>query len=102
MAALLYLGAGIGIVILSLFMKEDRKNFEKLSGNDLPYVSIHSLRHTNASLMLAGGIPITTAAKRLGHSSPATTGKIYAHALASVDAVAADTISGLLPIKARV
>ena len=34
MAALLYLGAGIGIGILSLFMKEDRKNSEKLSGND--------------------------------------------------------------------
>ena len=38
MAALLYLGTGIGISILSVFMKKDRKNSEKLSGNDLPYV----------------------------------------------------------------
>ena len=38
MAALLYLGAGVGISILSVFMKKDRKNSEKLSGNDLPYV----------------------------------------------------------------
>lgn len=38
MAALLYLGAGIGISILSVFMKKDRKSSERLSGNDLPYV----------------------------------------------------------------
>ena len=38
MAALLYLGAGIGIGILSLFNKKDRMNSEKLSKKDLPFV----------------------------------------------------------------
>ena len=38
MAALLYLGAGIGIGILSLFNKKDRKNSERLSRKDLPFV----------------------------------------------------------------
>lgn len=38
MAALLYLGAGIGIGILSLFNKKDREKFQKLSKKDLPYV----------------------------------------------------------------
>ncbi|MBR4979631.1 MAG: DMT family transporter, partial [Clostridia bacterium] len=38
MAALLYLGAGLGIGILSLFNKKDSKKSEKLSKNDLPYV----------------------------------------------------------------
>ncbi len=38
MAALLYLGAGIGIGILSLFNKHDRKSSEKLSKKDLPFV----------------------------------------------------------------
>lgn len=38
MAALLYLGAGIGIGILSLFNKEDRIQSEKLSRKDLPFV----------------------------------------------------------------
>ena len=38
MAALLYLGAGIGIGILSLFNKKDRENSQKLSKKDLPYV----------------------------------------------------------------
>lgn len=38
MAALLYLGAGLGIGILSLLNKKDRKNSEKLSNTDPPYV----------------------------------------------------------------
>lgn len=38
MAAFLYLGAGIGIGILSLFNKKDRKNSERLSRKDLPFV----------------------------------------------------------------
>lgn len=38
MAALLYLGAGLGIGILSLLNKKDRKNSEKLSNTDRPYV----------------------------------------------------------------
>lgn len=66
--------------------------------NELPYVSIHGLRHTNASLMIAAGVPITTVAQRLGHSTPATTGNIYAHAFASMDAVAAESLSTMLPL----
>ena len=38
MAALLYLGAGIGISILSMLMRKDRTSSENLSGKDLPYV----------------------------------------------------------------
>ena len=38
MAALLYLGAGIGISILSLINKKDRKRSEHLSKKDLPFV----------------------------------------------------------------
>ena len=38
MAALLYLGAGAGIGLLSLFNKDDRKDSERLSKKDLPFV----------------------------------------------------------------
>ena len=38
MAALLYLGAGVGIGILLLFNRKDRKKSEKLTKTDLPYV----------------------------------------------------------------
>ncbi len=38
MAALLYLGAGVGVGLLSLFRKKEEKHSEKLSKNDLPFV----------------------------------------------------------------
>lgn len=38
LAALLYLGAGIGVGILSLFVRKDRRNYERLGKSDLPYV----------------------------------------------------------------
>lgn len=66
--------------------------------NDLPHISIHGLRHTCASIMICNGTPITTTAKRLGHSTSATTSRIYAHAIASADAVTANMIQSVLPI----
>ena len=70
--------------------------FIKAHTNELPTISIHSLRHTNATLQIAGGVPLTTVAKRLGHSNTVTTGRIYAHAIQSADAAAAETIENLL------
>ena len=39
----------------------------------------HSLRHTAVSRWLAAGIPLTTVAEQVGHSSIATTQEVYAH-----------------------
>lgn len=64
--------------------------------NDLPDISLHSLRHTNATLLIAAGTNLQTVAARLGHASVTTTGKIYAHAIQSADAAAADTLQDLL------
>jgi integrase len=64
--------------------------------SDLPDISIHSLRHTNATLQIAGGVPITTVAGRLGHANETTTGKIYAHAIKSANEAAADTLQDIL------
>lgn len=47
----------------------------------LPNIRFHDLRHTAATLMLADGVPLVTVSKILGHSSPAITAMIYAHAL---------------------
>lgn len=70
--------------------------------NGLPDVSIHSLRHTNATLQIAGGVPVTTVSSRLGHATPATTTRIYAHAIKSADEAAADTLQNILaPSKNR-
>lgn len=56
-------------------------DFVKAHRDMLPYVSVHSLRHTNATLQIAAGVPLTTVAKRLGHANTVTTSKIYAHAI---------------------
>ncbi len=47
----------------------------------LPVIRFHDLRHTAATLMLANGVSLVTVSKILGHSSPAITATIYAHAL---------------------
>ena len=72
-----------------------------IQSNNLPQISIHGLRHTNASIMISSGVPITTTAKRLGHSTSATTSKIYAHAIASADAAAASAIQAIIPLKRK-
>lgn len=69
-------------------------DFVKRSG--LPDVSIHSLRHTNATLLIAAHIPITTVADRLGHATASTTAKIYAHAIKTADEAAADVLEDIL------
>jgi integrase len=58
----------------------------------LPCIRFHDLRHTAATLMLAIGEPLVNVSKVLGHSSPAITARIYAHAL---DEGKADAIAGL-------
>lgn len=68
---------------------------------ELPEITPHSLRHTNATLQIANNVPLTTVAGRLGHATPATTTKIYSHEIKSADAAAAEMLDDLLhPIKA--
>ena len=66
---------------------------------DIPFITLHSLRHTNATLQLAAGVPITTVSKRLGHSNTATTGRVYAHAVQSADDTAAEKLDELFAKK---
>jgi integrase len=44
-------------------------------------IRLHDLRHTAASLMVARGVPLATAAALLGHASAATTADLYLHDL---------------------
>ena len=59
---------------------------------ELPDMRFHDLRHTAATLMLAAGEPIAAVSAVLGHSSPAITARVYAHALEESKATA---IAGL-------
>jgi integrase len=70
--------------------------FIKRSG--LPEVTLHSLRHTHATLLIADGTDIVTVSKRLGHANTSVTLDVYAHAIASRDRLAADRIDQLLAV----
>jgi integrase len=52
-------------------------------------VSLHTLRHTHGSHLIAAGMEITAVSARLGHSSPRVTQDIYAHAIRGRDDEAA-------------
>ena len=47
--------------------------------NGLKAISIHGLRHTHCSLLLAAGVPVNDVKDRLGHANIQTTLNIYAH-----------------------
>jgi integrase len=48
--------------------------------------SLHDLRHTAATWMLAGGIDVKTVASVLGHSAASTTLNVYGHVIAGAEA----------------
>ena len=48
-------------------------------GHDLPRVTLHGLRHTFATIASFQGVSLFDIGKALGHSTPATTGRIYTH-----------------------
>jgi len=51
--------------------------------------SLHTLRHSHASVLLANGVDLATVSARLGHSSVRVTADIYSHALRGRDREAA-------------
>ena len=57
--------------------------------------TLHTLRHTHASHLLARGVTLDDVADRLGHSSTIVTQRVYAHALPENRTKAADVWSGL-------
>lgn len=61
----------------------------------IPAGSLHVLRHTAATLMLSGGVPIHIAAARLG-DDPTTVLGTYAHLLPQSDEMAAERVAEAL------
>lgn len=74
-------------------------DFVKRTG--LPKVTVHSLRHTYASLMIADGVPLVVVSHQLGHAQASTTANIYAHVIASAEAKAAQTFDKFNDIIAK-
>lgn len=58
--------------------------------------TLHGIRHTVATTLLAQGFDLASVAKRLGHADGTVTMKVYAHALAERDQAAADLLGRLI------
>jgi integrase len=58
----------------------------------VPKISLHSLRHTHASILIFAGVSIASVAKRLGHSSVTTTQETYLHIIQELENLDNDKI----------
>ena len=62
----------------------------------VPVIRLHDLRHSNASLLLAAGVPIKVVSERLGHTTIAMTMDVYGHVLPAMDTDAANRLDDLI------
>jgi integrase len=63
-------------------------------------MSLHTLRHFSASVLVASGRDVRTIAGRLGHSDATTTLRVYSHMVEGRDRDAADFLGGLMAPRA--
>lgn len=54
-----------------------------LKGTDFEYVTLHKLRHTNATLLLNNGIDLKIVSEHLGHADIQITARVYTSVLDS-------------------
>jgi integrase len=72
------------------------KRYNAEHDDKLPEITLHCLRHTSATLLIAQHNDIKTVSARLGHSNVSTTMDIYAHALEERDKAASDSLEIIL------
>ena len=63
---------------------------------EVPYITVHGLRHTFASLLISNGVDVRTTAAQLGHSSPALVYNTYANPQNNAKRQAADSLEKLV------
>ena len=64
--------------------------------SELPYIRLHDLRHTNATLLIANGVSARVVQHRLGHADVSTTLQRYVHVQPAMDEDAADKIDSAI------
>lgn len=77
-----------------------RYNQTASKANQLPLIPFHGLRHTSATILIAGKQDVRSVSARLGHSQTSTTMNVYAHALRESDQKCAAAIENMLRKKA--
>ena len=68
---------------------------------ELANLRFHDLRALNATALVAAGVDVKVAQRRLGHSSPTVTLGLYARATAAGDRAAADALGERLRSASR-
>ena len=83
---------------IEIFPDSITKTFTKfIRKNNLPYCTLHGLRHTMATLLIHDPtISERTIADRLGHANTNTLRGVYSHQLKETDRLAADSLMNIL------
>jgi len=66
-----------------------------------PELTIHDMRHTHATLLLAAGVHPKIVQERLGHSSIAVTMDLYSHVIPGLQEAAAARLDDILGVPGR-
>lgn len=82
-------------------LKRYNAEYAETEEEKFPNLRLHDLRHTNATLLIGGHVPVTTVSKRLGHSRTSVTLDVYAHALREQDENASEVLDDLLTRKKK-
>ena len=62
----------------------------------LPKVTLHALRHTHVSQLIAAGLDVVTVSRRIRHANPTVTLNVYAHLFGNTDERAAEAVETAL------
>jgi integrase len=62
----------------------------------LPKITLHALRHTHVSQLIASGLDVVTVSRRIGHSNPTVTLGVYSHLFGNTDEKAAAAVETAL------
>jgi integrase len=78
------------------FARDIARCREAIGEDQLPRIRLHDLRHTHATILLTGRVPVHVVSQRLGHASPVITMSVYAHVLPGSQREAADLFAALV------
>jgi integrase len=73
------------------------RNFDAIvTAAGVPEIGVHDLRHTHATFLLIGGVPLKVVSERLGHAKTSITLDTYAHVLPGFHHLAVKSIGAAL------
>ena len=68
-----------GYLLKTIYRYLCNRSLRKAGKAQIKNIRFHDLRHSCASVLLAGGVPIKQIHEWLGHSDMSTTANIYSH-----------------------